>query len=153
MIEDQTLHFSKTYKEVIGEAKIKSLQEIKEKEKEIEINNFVENLKEELENLKIENENLKKSKEESDKKLIKKLEENKEYFKRLMENTDKLTISCKEIIKLKKEKDEVLEELKKNSFIIKQLENEKLKNINEYEGEIEVILLCKFGVISFDTKI
>nr|CAD2205850.1 unnamed protein product [Meloidogyne enterolobii] len=135
LIEDQTLHFSKTYKDVIDEAKMKSLQEIKENE--IEINNFDENLKEELENLKIENENLKKSKEESDQKLIEKLEENKEYFERLMENTEKLTISFEENIKLKKEKDKVLEELKKNNFIIKQLENEKLKNLNEYEGEIE----------------
>nr|CAD2188279.1 unnamed protein product [Meloidogyne enterolobii] len=54
-----------------------------------------------------------------------------------MENTNKLIISCEENIKLKEEKDKVLEELRKNNFIIKQLENEKLKNLNEYEGEIE----------------
>nr|CAD2128951.1 unnamed protein product [Meloidogyne enterolobii] len=83
LIEDQTLHFSKTYKDVVDEAKIKSLQEIKEKEKEIEINNFDENLKEELENLKIENENLKKSKEEIYQKFIEKLEENKNILKDL----------------------------------------------------------------------
>nr|CAD2190942.1 unnamed protein product [Meloidogyne enterolobii] len=100
----------------INEAKIKLLQQIKEKEKEI--NNSDEMLKEELVNLKIENENLKKMKEESDKKLDEKCEEN---------------------IKLKEENYNFARESEKNKFLIKQLENEKLKNLNEYEGEIEKI--------------
>nr|CAD2194050.1 unnamed protein product [Meloidogyne enterolobii] len=110
---------------------IKSLEGIKEKENEIEINNSVINL-EELENLK-------KNKEESDKKLNEKLKENKEIYEKVAKNVNQITISCEEIIKLKEENNKFMKELDKNNFIIKQLESEKVKNLNEYDEEIEKI--------------
>uniref|UniRef100_A0A914MVF0 MATH domain-containing protein n=1 Tax=Meloidogyne incognita TaxID=6306 RepID=A0A914MVF0_MELIC len=100
----------------IDEERLKSLQGIKEKENEIEINNSDGNLikiKEELENLK-------KSKEKCEKQLIEKLKENKEIYERLAQNANQLALINEENIKLKEE-------------------NERLKNFNEYEEEIKKI--------------
>uniref|UniRef100_A0A915NTV6 MATH domain-containing protein n=1 Tax=Meloidogyne floridensis TaxID=298350 RepID=A0A915NTV6_9BILA len=108
---------------------IKSLQGIKEKEKEIQINNSVINL---------ELENLKKNKEESNKKLNEKLKENKEIYEKVAKNVNQMTISCEEIIKLKEENENFMKELDKNNFIIKKLENEQMKNFNEYDEGIEL---------------
>uniref|UniRef100_A0A915N272 MATH domain-containing protein n=2 Tax=Meloidogyne TaxID=189290 RepID=A0A915N272_MELJA len=102
----------------IDEERLKSLQGIKEKEKEIEINNSDGNLSK----IKEELENLKKSKEKCEKQLTKKLKENKEIYERLAQNANQLAIINEENIKLKEE-------------------NERLKNFNEYEEEIKVILL------------
>ncbi|CAK5015872.1 unnamed protein product [Meloidogyne enterolobii] len=108
----------------IDEERLKSLQETKEKEKEIQIDNSDGNLikiKEELENLK-------KSKEKCEKHLTEKLKENKEIYERLAQNANQFAIINEENIKLKEE-------------------NEKLKNLTEDEKEIKVISLY-MGIIT-----